>query len=91
MESTVRDEVLSSVRSLPTIARLRLLLEISREELERFEHELTQLEVRSEELDRLPKLLAEDGCPYSPEQLRAMRRETGGKPLAEVFSRLGLS
>jgi hypothetical protein len=66
-------------------------LELSREELERFEDELARLAASSEELDRLPALLPEDHCPYSPEQLRAMRRETGGQPLAEVMSRLGLS
>jgi hypothetical protein len=30
-----------------------------------------------------------DGCPYSPEELERFRRETGGKPLAEIWKGLG--
>jgi len=109
---TLRDKIRSSVRSLPTIARIRLLLEISRDELEQFERELERLAARYAELerttgqvdaadaagssaladdDREPTLLAEDRSPYSRQELKRMRRETGGRPLAEILNRLGLS
>lgn len=29
-----------------------------------------------------------DGCPYSVEELEAMRKETGGRPLAEIWKEL---
>jgi hypothetical protein len=30
-----------------------------------------------------------DGCPYSAEELEAMRGESGGRPLAEIWRTLG--
>ena len=30
-----------------------------------------------------------DGCPYTPEELERFRRETGGKPLPEIWKGLG--
>jgi hypothetical protein len=30
-----------------------------------------------------------DGCPYSDDELTAMRNETGGRPLAEIWKSLG--
>jgi hypothetical protein len=33
--------------------------------------------------------LAESQCPYSAEQLQAMRQQTGGKPLTKVWESLG--
>lgn len=32
-----------------------------------------------------------DDCPYSDEQLAAMRQESGGSPLADVWKSLGVS
>jgi hypothetical protein len=31
----------------------------------------------------------EDGCPDSEEELQAMRKQPGGRPLAEIWKRLG--
>lgn len=92
MESTVRDQIRNSVRLLPTIARIRLLLELSKEELERFEGELARLtELASSEDDlREPVLLPDDRCPYSADELRRMRSETGGRKLSEILSGRGL-
>ena len=33
--------------------------------------------------------IAESQCPYSPEQLKEMRKEKGGKSLAEIWKKLG--
>jgi hypothetical protein len=32
---------------------------------------------------------ASDECPYTPDQLEAMRGEQGGRPLSEVWKSLG--
>ena len=34
-------------------------------------------------------MLANDNCPYSPEELEAMRSEKGGRTLAEIWKSLG--
>jgi hypothetical protein len=100
MESSVRDQIRNSVRLLPTIARIRLLLELSKEELERVEGELAHLvavagDVRSTPASaddlREPVLLPDDRCPYSADELRTMRSETGGRKLSEILSGHGLS
>jgi len=36
-------------------------------------------------------VLAGDGCPYSPEDLARMQRESGGRSLAEIWQSLGRS
>lgn len=36
-------------------------------------------------------VLKGDGCPYSPDELARMQRETGGRTLAEIWRRLGRS
>jgi hypothetical protein len=33
--------------------------------------------------------VAESQCPYTPEQLQALRQETGGLPLADLWKTLG--
>jgi hypothetical protein len=33
--------------------------------------------------------IAESQCPHSPEQLKAMRNETGGRSLTELWKELG--
>jgi hypothetical protein len=98
MESTqrIREEILRSMRSLPTIARIRLLLELFEEEQSHLAECRQQLKVLEKEADadesrREPALLPEDCCPYSPEELRNMRHEAGGRRLDEILSRLGLS
>ncbi len=35
--------------------------------------------------------IAESQCPYTQEQLKALRQETGGQPLAELWKTLGQS
>jgi hypothetical protein len=40
---------------------------------------------------RLLYQLAESQCPYTAEQLQAMRDEEGGKPLSSLWERLGQS
>ena len=32
----------------------------------------------------------QDRCPYTPEELDRMRKETGGRPLRELWSELGV-
>jgi hypothetical protein len=36
------------------------------------------------------KLLPSDGCPYTAEELERMRNQTGGRPLSEIWKRLGV-
>lgn len=43
-----------------------------------------------EEEDELFIPPPEDLCPYSPEELAQMRKETGGRPLREIWKSLGV-
>jgi len=38
---------------------------------------------------RLMCALAESQCPYSPEELAGFKKETGGRPLNEIWKSLG--
>ena len=45
----------------------------------------------AEQFDHLLYRLAEAQCPYSPEEIQAMRQGTGGKSLADFWKSLGQS
>jgi hypothetical protein len=45
--------------------------------------------VPADEYRKMMYALAEAACPYSQDELRRMREEKGGVPLAEIWKKLG--
>jgi hypothetical protein len=39
----------------------------------------------------VPTPQTQDGCPYTQEELAQFKKETGGRPLREIWQRLGQS
>jgi hypothetical protein len=72
-------ELLPSIQALPRADKLRLIAQLA-DDLAHEEHATDEVVLRPE-----------DQCPYAPDELVRMRREIGGRPLAEIWHRLGQS
>ncbi len=73
-------ELLPSLHSLPRAEKLQVI-------------QLLAADLARGEAEQLPEsafvLPPEDRCPYTPAELKRMYYEQGGRPLSEIWRRLG--